>query len=248
MPALWRDGVRAIILHPITVDTRERDATQIVRELERQGVPARVAALPDNGGGDFRWLVEPEADGQPWLAVTVERKSVSDLLNSANDGRLAAFTATASSEVAMRFLLLHGDPERDRQHGRNDQSPEAIDNLLVSIQTDGVVVIRAGAGVVPLTSRLASLWRWTGKDDHGSYRRPALPLTESVYFNARERDAVRNLMTLPGWGERRARDIHRALGLRKVYEALLAGDDKDLRTVRGVGAGTISSAIEFLSE
>jgi len=237
-----------MILHSITVDTRERDAQEIASALAGRGVPTRVAALPNNGGGDFRWLVEPETDGQPWLAVTVERKTVSDLLASANDGRLASFTATPSSAVALRVLLLHGDPERDARYSRHDnETPEAIDNLLVSVQTDGIIIIRSANGITALADRLATFWRWTGKDEHGSYRRPALPITEQVYLSQREREAVRNLMSLPGFGERRSRDLYRELGLRAIYEDLLAGEKKRLLGVRGIGKGVVDGGIRFFA-
>ena len=231
----------------MTIDNREANHAELSRALTDRRVPNSVRPLPDNGGGDFRWVVEPETEGQPWLAVTVERKSIADLLTSANDGRLAAFTSTPSTEVALRALLLHGDPVSDRQYGRNDQPPEAIDNLLVSVQSEGILVIRAGSGTHALADRLASFWQWTGKDEHGSYRRPALPATEQVYFSDKERTAVRNLMTIPGWGEQRARDIYRAVGLRAVYEALLAGDGTLLRGVRGVGKRTADAGIAFLA-
>lgn len=237
----------ALILHPVTIDSREANHAELSRALTDRRVPNTVRPLPDNGGGDFRWVVEPETEGQPWLAVTVERKSIADLLTSANDGRLAAFTSTPSTEVALRALLLHGDPISDRQYGHSDMSPEAIDNLLVSVQSEGILVLRAGSGTHALADRLTSFWQWTGKDEHGSYRRPALPATEQVYFSDKERTAVRNLMTIPGWGEQRARDIYRAVGLREVYDSLIRGDTTRLRQVRGVGPNTVKSGIEFLA-
>lgn len=192
-------------------------------------------------------MAEPKDPSEPWLTVVLERKGVADLLNSANDERLANFTTTPSDERLIRGVLLHGNATHDRQFGRARVEPAGIDNLLVSIQMQGIYVLRADGGLRPLADRLASFWKWTGKDDHGSFLRPGVPKPTRTYFTRGERAAISNLMTLPGVGEERARDLFKTLGsLRAVYEALLSGDIKDMLNVDGIGKGTVDSARRFL--
>lgn len=215
-----------------------------MRALEQLGVPAKHSQLPDNGGGDFRWVLEPEHEGEEWASVTVERKTVSDLLNSANDGRLSAFTSTPSTALALRALLLHGGLDA---WSERDTSPESIDNLLASVQADGIIVLRAAPGTVGLARRLVSFWKWSSKPNHGSYHRPAVPTLTQGYFDPMEKAKVVNLMTLPSIGEQRARDILRMFSVREVYEMLIHGEVAPLRKVRGVGNGVIGDASRFLA-
>ena len=231
------------ILHPITVDSREN--VEIVSALERLGAPAKHQQLPDNGGGDFRWLLEPDKDGDEWASVTIERKTASDLLNSAEDGRLSAFTSTPSTPLALRALLLHGGA--DVAWGGRHTSAESVDNLLASIQSDGIIVLRAANGTDGLAKRLVSFWKWSGKRDHGSYHRPALPAMVQGYFDPREKIRVANLMTIPSLGEVRSRMLLRKFTLREIYEMLIHENTAPLREVKGVGNGVISDATRFLA-
>lgn len=221
-----------------------RESSEIVVALEKMGAPAKQSQLPDNGGGDFRWVLEPEHDGDEWASVTVERKTTSDLINSAADGRLSAFTSTPSSALNLRALLLHGGV--DSWSGR-DHSPESIDNLLASVQADGIIVLRAGNGTESLARRLVSFWKWSGKTNHGSYHRPALPTTEQGYFDMGQKSRVVNLMTLPSIGEQRARDLLHSFSLREIYEMLLHDNTAPMRSVKGVGNGVIGDATRFLA-
>lgn len=239
-----------MILHPIQIDDRESDPQKISALLTERHVPNRITRLPDNGGGDFRWVVEPQDDGDPWLSVVVERKTPADLSASAEDGRLSAFTSTPTTEGAVRALLLHGAVATSRKYNNKpDISVEAVDNLLASVQLDGIIVLHALDSPEGLADRLTSFWHWTGKSNHGSYHRPDVPTTQQVYFSEKERNAVRNLMTIPGWGEKRARDVYRHFDsdLAAIYHMILDEELSMMLTqVPGIAKGTVTSARRFL--
>lgn len=246
-------------LHPIVVDDREKrpaPATR-VQELTDLGVPARVGRVP-NGHGDYRWLCEPEGDGE-WFTVSLERKSVKDLLASVADGRLGRFT-NKYNPGELRALLVEGDLAHTAQFGAKQWTEEELDNVLASVQTRGVLVIRSKGGATT-ARRIASFWRWTGKQHHDTLdtvQRPQLPSgTASARGNLgndhRSDDSeLQFLMGLPGVGYDRAAKL-RGLRLQHGHNLgrLLDGfrrRDYSYFSGTGVGRGTVDKAATFLED
>lgn len=235
-----------LILGPIEVDDREPSAEKRVEQFERIGIPARVTHLPNNGGGDYRWLVEPQRDGQTVFVVIVERKTVNDLLSSVTDGRLSEFVNQEPTDRAFRVLLVEGDTTTLSTFGTREWTGDTIDNLLADVQCHGVCVVRS-KHESRTVERIRSLYVWTGRDEHSTFTRPNLPTTEQRYLIPEERDRVRNLMTIPGWGEVVSRAVQREFPvLGDVYQALLSGDTKALQAVKGMGSGRVKQARAFL--
>lgn len=244
-------------LHPITVDDREQRpgaantqdhaAEKWVADLKAEGASANVGRLD---AGDYQWVVEPEDEGE-WLTVVVERKGLGDLIASVSDERLYRFIegtgGSCSSPTLLRALLVEGDTRfgHDVHHGRS-WTTEQIDNLLAGIQEYGVTVIRS-AGPGTSAKRLASFWRWTGKESRaGSVLRIARPEISSRFDMSGKRDQIRMLMCLPGWGETRAQAAIAHFG---SISAVLAGldDAKAWKEVKGIGSGMVKNAREMIN-
>lgn len=237
-------------LHPISVDSREQTPAPAVTvaALGRFSIPATVATLP---AGDFRWIVEPDDPSLPWWVVVIERKSIKDLVASVDDGRLARFVdetgGTDPPPTQIRALLVEGDVEAGLYGFRGrDWSPEALEALFLDVQMLGIVIIRSpSVGTTP--ARLATFWKWSGKDSHKALLKPTLPGISDDYLNPDMKAQVRALMVLPGLGEGRARaiiDKKRSAGA--ALSAFYSNNYDYFKDVPGIGKGLVSSAHAFL--
>lgn len=236
-------------LHQIVVDRREQTPppAATVDALKQLGVSASVGTLPF---GDFRWVVEPEDQSQPWWMVIVERKSTKDLVASTQDGRLAGYVDSTGGKSPpdnqIRALLLEGDSEAGVYGFRGrDWSPEQIEALLFDVQMLGIVVLRSPS-VRTTPARLASFWKWSGKDAHTALLRPALPGISDDYLHPEEKAAVRILMCLPGWGESRARAAIKHFGAPGDVLWALHHEPYEICKVPGIGKGLVDKAKAFL--
>lgn len=232
-------------LFSITVDDREPEKDEFVKQLVSLGAPATVGRL---GVGDFQWLVTREDASA--LYVVVERKAIGDLLSSANDGRLARFIdETGGVEPdpdLFRVLLVEGDQFVFGSYGYKDWTPESVDNLLVSMQALGVSVIRS-ASLKQTPRRIAELWKYTGRGEHDSVLRVVRPEIVGKYLKPGKKMAVRAIMGLPGWGENRAKAALEHFGsVQAVLAAVAARDYKAFKDVEGVGKGLVDNGADFL--
>ena len=190
------------------------------------------------------------SDDEGQKLVFVERKSIADLLSSAEDGRLTHFideTGGIDPDPAIvRAVLLEGDQFVFGTYGYKQWTPEQVDNLLASLQSTGVLVLRSSS-VRQTAARLASFWKYTGRDDHRSLLRVVRPSISDSYLNPRKKEAVRMLMGLPNFGESRARAALEEIGsLKGALEAVMSRDVKAFKDAKGVGKGLVVGAAEFL--
>lgn len=242
-------------LHPIAVDYREHsqasgkktDPEWWARQLRIAGASANVSSLPV---ADFRWVLEPEEEGKPWSVVFVERKKMMDLLGSAEDGRLTRFIDETGGldppANQIRAVLVEGDQFDPRSAGGREWTAESVDNLLVSLQMAGVLVLRS-PDIDASIERIVDFWKYTGKDSHTSLMRVQLPQPEGGYIDPQQRAAVRILMGLPGWGEARAKAALKEFGsVYSVLVAVLKDEPKGFQGVKGIGPGLVTKAREFL--
>lgn len=241
-------------LHPITVDIQEKIPPPDVRvkELHDLGTPAIIGNLET---ADYRWVVEPD-DG-PWTTVLVERKSVDDFIASLPpNGRLNRFIDKTGGltppDNQIRALLLEGDQfaswRRGTWNGR-EISNESLDNLLLSLQSFGVIVLRS-EGVEQTAERLHSFWKYTGNPDHSTLLQPVKPQVSTNYIMPDDKEAVRMIMCLPGFGETKAKALlqeHRSVALALMaLESADAGSRTALANVPRVGKGMATNAVALL--
>ena len=241
-------------LHPITVDKQEKSPTAEVQvtRLNALGVPARIGSL---SVGDFSWVCEPELATEPWWRVVVERKSIRDFISSLPpNGRLVRFVdetgGVSPDEYMLRVLLLEGSLDEAPRYARGEQrfSPGDLDNLLATMQMLGIVVIRS-KDAANTAGRLASFYRYTGKSDHRTLAQVIRPPIQGFYTDLDKKEAVRMVMGLPGWGEKKAKTALKEFGSpREVFAAVLEGDKKAFSKVRGIGPLLVKRAKEFLEK
>jgi ERCC4-type nuclease len=113
----------------IIVDTREASkASKLVKALERRGVNIEKQALPY---GDYFIPKEP---------AIIERKSVTDFVNTLKQGRLFEQLSGLKSIDAKPFLILEGRITTLRRYTKF--SFESIYGLLLSIERDwGIPIV-----------------------------------------------------------------------------------------------------------
>lgn len=187
------------VLTPVIVDDRQKTPPSDVRseELRAYHVPSFVDRIEP---GDYQWFSDH-------VQYIVEEKLVQDLLASAGDGRIGSFLESPVTDDVVKALLVVGAYEYGVDTYKRHWNPSAIDAILVSVQTQGVVILRA---TTPhqAAERIADFWRWTGKDETSSLLRTRRPDVASYYIDPRRREAVRVLMTLAhGIGEKTAKKI-----------------------------------------
>lgn len=213
---------------PMTIDQQEKKPTpeQRKEQLKALGVPSRIEHLDV---GDYQWVA---TNTNGWTVWTCERKSVKDFIASAEDGRLQRLM-DYKTQQGVRVLLLEGDQFQFYQ-GATEWGPHKIDGMLLSLELEGIVVVRSRAEA-DTSDRLAALWRYSGRD-HPTLHKPYKPVPSASYLLPEERDMVRTLMCLPGWGEVKARRALEEFGsVEMVLAKLLVGVPKDFKDVKGVG-------------
>lgn len=231
-------------LSVITVDNREKrpDPKTQRDAIVREGGMASVGHCPV---GDLTWTAGP-------LMVTTERKSINDFITSAGDGRLARFVQESwglkEGVDHLRVLLLEGDQFRVNTYGEGREwTPGALDNLLVSLQQLGVVVIRS-KDMFDTATRIVALWKYTGREEHLTLLRTVRPGISGNYMSPKQRARIRFLMGLPGWGEKRAKaaDKHFSGKLGLVLDMVRQREYKAFKNVEGIGKGLVDKAADFL--
>jgi len=215
----------------LLIDNREKkpSATERSNELKSLGIECKIEYLEC---GDYMWFHDK--------IYVVERKTIADLISSVDDGRLTHFIECAAEMDAQATLLVEGT-EIPFFHGGRRWSLEGIDNLLLSVQQVGVSVARS-LDFTATSRRLKSLYDYTGKE-HKSLTAIQVHQPEKPYFDPNKKKAVRFIMGLPGWGEKRASD---ALEVYANPNAVLDAIRDDNVGVKGVGPGSIKAAKEFL--
>jgi ERCC4-type nuclease len=229
----------------VLVDIHEQIA--VADALEAAGHTAARASLPL---GDFQWMYEAQIH-------LVERKSVSDLLSSTNDGRLNRFIADGRGVLQQlgaerdldlyRYLLVEGDTVRLPDYSGRRWDWEGVDNLLLSVQEAGVPVVRCPRRKV--AERLLSLMKHVETPRRALYRpTPADPL--DPYTSMKERNRVAFLMGVPGVGEDRARKLLRACRtpgeVLTLLDNVAQGGQSATALPKGVGTKTAKTANSFL--
>lgn len=112
--------------------------------------------------GDFGWDLRPQAflAKLGFKAVIIERKTLADLRDT---GRLLSQLSRMNDSAALYMVLIDYRVDTDRKRAWSD---EAILNAELSLQLNpAVFVTRCDAGM--LAQRIASLYGWTQKAQHG---------------------------------------------------------------------------------
>lgn len=172
----------------------------MVEQLLRQNIKALTGPLPV----DYGWA----ANGK---SVLGENKTALDLIASASDGRLHR-QMESLKKADLGFIMLEGGLSVDG-YTVGSWTYEAFDDLLMSLQCEGVVVVHSPYASAT-ARRLAALYRWTQKEKHGSWHEPIafLPPLEDIGDDD-YRSRIGMLMHLPKCGPNKATKLVREFGL-----------------------------------
>ncbi len=215
----------------VIVDKREELSKGWAEDIRALGIEVEVAWL---NAGDF--LVK--GGGQMLL---LERKGVSDLVNSAISGRLFEQLDLMAHQEVPYSLMITGDPkELYKKFEMSGRDPDLVWRVFIGVQNElalsGVpTIVVPDEELVPRTIYLLAR-----KIEQGS--KPTLRIVKRSRTLADEQVEV--LGTIRGLGILRARSImERFKTLRRVANANLA----ELIEVRGVGRGVAKHILEVFT-
>jgi DNA excision repair protein ERCC-4 len=202
---------------------------KILREL------GTASTLPEKYGADFLMVTRIGLVG-------VQRKEVSDLIASLQDGRLSKELGQMRS-LALGVVIIEGVPQWSRDgyllSARSFRKSQ-WDGVCFSIQAEGLWLVRT-SGVSETASSLASLESWLSKERHGIRTRPK---ANGAWGTADNREwGIHLLQSFPGIGADTAANIYdyfEGVPLIWLVNAL------QLQEVKGVGRGRAEKMFESL--
>lgn len=212
------------------VDRAAQIRRRLVAQLEQLGVPVTQCEVPMPV--DLMWSI----DGEPCMW---DLKTSQDFIASAEDGRLhKQMQAMEEKGCALYGFVLEDEISLDGGvtvgYGSHAWAAERFDNLVLSLQCEGAKVVRSLSSQ-RTAARIAALYRWSGKAERASWRRPQAPSysLSRLYGDKAYRAAVEALMALyPGCGEERA---VRMLERYTLRELVGEGAEERWKTVPGIG-------------
>ena len=216
--------------HVVSKEAQRR--RELVAALDLIGVPTTQS----NGlAVDVMWTID--VTPSMW-----DLKTSKDFIASAEDGRLhRQLQAMEERGCVLYGFVLEDEISLDGGvtvgYGTHAWTAERFDNLLLSVQCQGAKVVRS-LSPDRTPQRLASLYRWSGKADVASWRKPVAPtysLTR-LYGDKEYRGAVEALMAFfPGCGEERAVRLLAQFSLAEVLGSHPEEAAERWKSVHGVG-------------
>jgi ERCC4-type nuclease len=205
----------------------------MVAALATLRVPAETSALR---AGDFSWVAD---DGRIWI---IERKTWADFLASIEDGRLGDFlqrgySIEAEGEHVALGVLIEGPHYVTRAYGPNWE-PQRVDSVLVRLHHMRVATPRSMSNR-HTPAALRRLWELSDREETALSRLHGPELGDWGPFRrvpSALRDALRDLMGIPGIGEKTALRMLVARGSAHVVRTEICdGDWEELLKLERVG-------------
>ena len=212
------------------IDAREEARHGWEKLLRHEGIDAQIQA---DLFTDFLWHC-------PAGLVGVERKTWTDFVSSitgsgSSDGqsRISRQLIEGPKSIAVKVLFLEGPMPPYLNAGTKMWPAEEMDNAVMSMQWQFGCMIAHSHSHDHTPRRLASLYRYTQKEEHKSLLRPMPPVPEqNVYFNADFRRKIAALMTTPMLGEKGSLSI--AAETASLAEAVQLAQEQLIK-IEGVG-------------
>lgn len=238
----------------VTIDDREPSALK--KHFKGWGEVARLEF------GDFSFLGNgPEGSIVP---VGIERKSISDLINSMTSGRLVEHQIPGLlREYEYGYLMVEGIWEYDRDgfvktwrsRGKGIKAlkiptgvkASAVANFLNSLMVLGGIKVVRTQGIKNTADQVKWLFNWWQKDwdEHHSYEAlRAIPGGTDGLFGVPLSTVGKIAAQLPGVGIKRAREVSKRF---KSVREMCDASEKDWMEVPGIGGTTARRAIVELN-
>lgn len=205
----------------------------------------RVSSLPEQMGCDFLAYIF-----QPYQCIGFQRKELSDLVISLQDGRLAKQLGqmNSSESLTTACLIVEGHPtwtNEDQLVSTPSLSRRAYRSLLNDIQAKGVYVQHSDS--IPDTIDLIHglVAHYANAQSHNTLdRRPKSPLKDSWGIATSSAFASHLLQSFPGCGPRMAENIYTTFGRIPLRWEV---SEEDLLKVPGIGKQMAKRLIGSLS-
>jgi len=197
--------------------------------------------------GDFAW--EGQLNGRP-VRVGLELKTLPDLVNSINNGRLTGRQLPGMANLyEFRYLLIEGVYHAGsdgavvlhRAGGNSISLPATYRGLvgfLATVELAGFH-IRQSESASGSAHTIAALYQWWQKPEHHSFEETVIE--QPTLYRLSDTEAF--FAGMPGVGWKRARAICRGL---PTTEALVKATEADLMGVSGIGKEMASRIYKFL--
>lgn len=206
----------------ITVDTREQNS-KVVLELAKKDIKINTSQLSI---GDY--VVSED--------IAVERKEVSDFLQSLIDGRLFTQAKALSENYQNPIIILEGDGLYQKRNIRDN----AIYGALASLATDFRIPVLFTKGEEETAAIIATMVKRDSKDKKRSLSVRKEKESMSMY------DTRKFILEgLPSISGRLAERLLEHFG--SVREVFMA-DEKELQEVKGIGPSTAEKIVSVISE
>jgi len=207
----------------ITVDTREQNST-VVQSLAKENIKINTSQL---SVGDY--IISED--------TAVERKEVSDFLESITDGRLFSQAKSLSENYQHPVIILEGEGLFKKRNIRDN----AIYGALASLSIDFRIPVLFTKGEDETASLLATMLRRDSeREKKGSSSLRKGKKSMSIY------DTRKYILEgLPSVSGKLAERLLEHFGsVRAVFNA----DEKELQEVKGIGPSTADKIISVISE
>ena len=168
----------------------------------------KVSQLPERYGLDVLWMVKGVPHG-------IQRKEVSDLLSSVDDGRLGKELAQMRAAGVSGLLVVEGpvswttEGQLNNTHGRKWTVEQWYGVLFAAGKDCGVLQVKTLNETIRLVE---TYYNWSLKDRHGSLQGRPAPKGLWGSSPTNEDFAVHVLTAIPGIGPENARRIFKASG------------------------------------
>ncbi|MEF8873972.1 MAG: DEAD/DEAH box helicase [Candidatus Thermoplasmatota archaeon] len=207
----------------ITVDTREQNS-MVVQTLAKKNIKINTSQL---SVGDY--IISED--------TAVERKEVSDFLESITDGRLFSQAKSLSENYQHPIVILEGEGLYEKRNIRDN----AIYGALASLAADFRIPVLFTKGGEETASLVATMVKRDSKrDKKGSSSLRKGKKSMSIYDNRKY-----ILEGLPSVSGKLAERLLEHFGsVRDIFNA----DEKELQEVKGIGPSTADKIISVISE
>ncbi len=208
----------------ITVDTREQNST-VVQDLAKKDIKINTAQLSI---GDY--IISED--------TAVERKEVSDFLESMIDGRLFSQAKSLSENYLHAVIILEGEGIYEKRN----IDDEAIYGALSSLACDFRIPVLSTKNEDETASLLANMVKREGKKEEEK-KTPSTRKDKKSMSNYETRKYI--LEGLPSISGTLAERLLEHFGsVRKVFSA----DEEELQEVKGIGPSTAEKIISIISD
>lgn len=196
-----------------------------------------VSSTPERYGADILWM-----DRAVGGLIGVQRKEVSDLINSVQDGRLAKEIVQLRA-VHLPVLIVEGSPhwtvDGALVHKYTRWTRTQHHSLLRSVQQRGIIV-EYTSSTAETVARVEDIVRWAAKDDHNSLDRRPKPSPDDWGKISDKAWALHLLQSVPGIGPKQAELIWDTFGRAPI---VLDCTREELLAIRGLGPKKVAAIL-----